>query len=119
MVGYLLDGTAFVFAGLLALQLRFDFIVPATYYPRMQVALCIWLVAKLAAFNGAKLDRGGWRYTSSNDIVRIILANSAGSLLGGLAILYFLGAWAIPHSVFIFDWMLSCMFTMGARLLVR
>jgi len=119
MIGYFLDGTSFLCAGLLALELRFDFAVPAIYFPRMKLALCIWIVTKWAAFIAAKLDRGGWRYTSSNDVVRIILANSAGSLLGGLAIFHFLGVWAIPHSIFIFDWMLSCMFTVGARLFVH
>jgi FlaA1/EpsC-like NDP-sugar epimerase len=119
MIGYFLDGTAFGLSGFLALELRFDFAVPAVYLPQMQLALCIWIAAKVTAFIAAKLDHGGWRYTSINDVVRIILANSAGSLLGGLAILLFLGAWAIPHSVLIIDWMLSCMFTIGARLLVR
>jgi FlaA1/EpsC-like NDP-sugar epimerase len=67
----------------------------------------------------AKLDRGGWRYTSAQDAVRIGLANLAGSVIGGSAILFLLGPWGIPRSIFILDWVLSCLLTLGSRLVVR
>jgi FlaA1/EpsC-like NDP-sugar epimerase len=119
IIGYLLDGAAFALSGVLAFELRFDFVLPASYVRPMKVALCIWVVAKSAAFIGGKLDRGNWRYTSAYDAVRIVLANSAGSILSGLVILLLLGPWGIPRSVYILDWLLSSLLPLGSRLFVR
>jgi len=60
----------------------------------MGVALCIWAAAKSAAFTVGAVSRGSWRHTSANDAMRIVLANSAGSILGGLVILLLVGPWA-------------------------
>lgn len=119
IVGYFLDGAAFALSGVLAFELRFDFIVPASYFHPMKVALCVWVVVMSAAFIGGKLDRGNWRYTSAYDAIRIVLANSVGSILSGLVILFLLGPWGIPRSVYILDWLLSCLLPLGGRLLVR
>lgn len=119
IAAFLLDGAAFACAGVLAYGLRFDFVPPANYLHPLEAALCIWGGAKSAAFVCAKLDRGGWRYTSAHDAVRIVLANSAGSILGGSAILFLFGPWGIPRSVYVLDWMLSCLLTLGGRLVVR
>jgi FlaA1/EpsC-like NDP-sugar epimerase len=106
-------------SGFLAFELRFDFLPPADYLKPMVAALGIWIAAKSATFIAAKLDRGGWRYTSAHDAVRIVLANSVGSMIGGSVVLFLLGPWGIPRSVFILDWMLSCLLTLGSRLVVR
>jgi FlaA1/EpsC-like NDP-sugar epimerase len=119
IIGYLLDGAAFALSGVLAFELRLDFALPANYLHPMEVALCIWVVAMSAAFIAFKLDRGNWRYTSAYDAVRIVLANSAGSILGGSVIFLLLGPWGIPRSVYVLDWMLSCLLTLGGRLLAR
>ena len=119
LIGYLLDGAVFAFAGVLAFALRFDFAQPSTYTRPMEVALCVWVAAKFASFFAGKVDRRGWRYTSAHDAVRIVLANSAGSVLGGSVIFLLLGPSAIPRSVFILDWLLSCLLTVGGRLVVR
>jgi FlaA1/EpsC-like NDP-sugar epimerase len=118
-IGYLLDGAAFVLSGFLAFELRFDGTLPAIYLRPMAVALCIWFAAKQAAFISGKLDRGNWRYTSTDDVVRIILANSAGSILGGFVVIALLGPNGIPRSVFILDWMVACLLTLGSRMVVR
>ena len=113
------DWAAFAFSALLAFELRFDGELPGKYLYPMRVGLCIWVVTKSIAFIGAKLDRGSWRHTSSYDAVRIVLANSAGSIVGGLAIVIYLGPWGIPHSLYFLDWLLSCALTLGGRLAVR
>jgi FlaA1/EpsC-like NDP-sugar epimerase len=119
LIGYLFDGAAFALSGVLAFELRFDFVLPANYQRPMEMSVCIWIAAKLAAFIGAKLDRGGWRYTSAYDGIRIVLANSAGSILGGSVILFVLGPWSVPRSAYILDWLLSCLLTFGVRLAVH
>ncbi len=119
LVAYFLDMCAFAVSGLLAFELRFDGLLPAIYFKPMEMALCLWVVAKSAAFVVAKLDRGNWRYTSAYDAVRVILANSAGSILGGLFLFFLPAQWAIPRSVYILDWMVACLLTLGTRLAVR
>jgi FlaA1/EpsC-like NDP-sugar epimerase len=119
MVGYLVDWSAFALSGFLAFELRFDFVLPTQYLRSLVVALGIWIIAKAAAFVIGKMDRGGWRYTSAYDAVQIVLANTAGSILGGLSLLYFLGSHGIPRSVYILDWLLACLLTLGTRLSVR
>jgi FlaA1/EpsC-like NDP-sugar epimerase len=115
----LLDLAAFVLSGFFAFELRFDGAVPAQYLHAMEVALCVWVAAKSVAFAVGKMNRGNWRYTSTYDAVRVVAANSAGSILGGLVLIALLGPWGMPRSVSIIDWLLSCLLTLGARLVVR
>jgi FlaA1/EpsC-like NDP-sugar epimerase len=114
-----LDLSAFVLSGLFAFELRFDGAVPAQYFHAMEVALCVWGVAKSLAFIAGKLNRGNWRYTSTYDAVWVMFANSAGSIVGGVVLLVVLGPAGMPRSVYILDWLLSCLFTLGARLGAR
>ncbi|MGA3265083.1 MAG: NAD-dependent epimerase/dehydratase family protein, partial [Terracidiphilus sp.] len=118
-MAYLLDWGAFALSGFLAFELRFDGALPVRYLHPMAVFLCIWVLAKSDAFIAAKLNRGNWRYTSAYDAVRIILANSAGSILGGLVIFLLPAPWGIPRSVYILDWLVSCLLTLGGRLAAR
>jgi FlaA1/EpsC-like NDP-sugar epimerase len=116
---YPLDWAAFVLSGLCAFELRFDFALPAKYFNHMNVALCIWLVAKSAAFIACKLNRGNWRYTSAYDSIRIVAANGVGSILGGIALRFLLGPRGIPRSIYVIDWIISCVLTLASRLFVR
>src|ERR1700733_4546501 len=82
----MMDMAGFTICGLLAFQLRFDGSVPAIYAHGMRVAIFIWAVAKSAAFFFGAVNTSYWRYTSLDEAVRIGLANSAGSVAGGLII---------------------------------
>ncbi len=85
----------------------------------MGMAVCIWAVAKSLAFLVSAVREGHWRYTSASDVVRIVLANLLGSLLGGALIFLLLGPGTVPRSIYILDWLVSCFFTLGTRLAVR
>jgi FlaA1/EpsC-like NDP-sugar epimerase len=113
-----LDLAAFSLSAFLAFELRFDGALPAQYFHPMGVALCIWAGAKSASFIVGAVSQGSWRYTSASDAVRIVLANSAGSILGGLVIILLIGPWSLPRSVYILDWLISCLLTLGERLAV-
>ena len=115
----LLDLAAFTASAVLAFELRFDGVLPGQYLQPMGLALCIWAVAKSTAFIVGGASQGSWRHTSPYDAVRIVIANSAGSILGGVVIFLFVGPWGIPRSVYILDWLLSCILTLGGRLFVR
>ena len=119
LVAYALDWCAFALSGVLAFELRFDGAMPVRLLHPMEAMLCFWVFGKSAAFVLAKLDRGNWRYTSAYDAMRVVLANSAGSILGVLVVLSLPALWGIPRSVYILDWLVSCLLTLGARLAVR
>jgi FlaA1/EpsC-like NDP-sugar epimerase len=114
-----LDLAAFALSTFLAFELRFDGALPAQYFHPMGVALCIWAAAKSASFIVGAVIRGSWRHISVHDAVRIVLAVSAGSMLGGLVIFLLVGPWGIPRSVYILDWLISCVLALGGRLAVR
>jgi FlaA1/EpsC-like NDP-sugar epimerase len=113
---YLLDLAAFALSSFLAFELQFDGAVPSHYFHLMGVAMCIWAGTKSAVFIVGEVSRGSWRHTSIYDAVRIVLANSAGSILGGLIIVLLVGPSGIPRSVYIIDWLISCLLILGERL---
>jgi FlaA1/EpsC-like NDP-sugar epimerase len=119
LLGYFLDLAAFSISGFVAFELRFDGKMPWQYLHPMGTALCIWAVAKSITFILIAIRWGHWRFTSANEVVRIVLANSLGSILGGSVIFLLLGLGTIPRSVYILDWLVSCLLTLGARLVVR
>ena len=118
-LAYSLDLAAFVLSTFLAFELRFDGALPAQYFYPMEVALCVWAATKSASFIVGAVSHGSWRHTSTYDAVRIVLANSAGSIFGGLVIFFLVGPWGIPRSIYILDWLISCLLTLGGRLAVR
>jgi FlaA1/EpsC-like NDP-sugar epimerase len=115
----LVDLVAFSLSAIIAFELRFDGALPDKYLHPMKVALCVWAIAKSAAFMVCSVPKGHWRHISAYDAMRIVLANLVGSTAGGLVILLVLGPWSIPRSLYILDWLVSCSLTMGTRLLFR
>src|ERR1035441_6391640 len=68
----------FLFAGISAFLLRFDFVIPKEHRTHLWVGICIWAVAKIFVFQLFRLDRGWWRYVSVPDLLRVAYANLAG-----------------------------------------
>jgi FlaA1/EpsC-like NDP-sugar epimerase len=114
----IMDLAGFTICGLLAFELRFDGSVPAIYAHGMREAIFIWAVAKSAAFFFGAVNTGYWRYTSLDEAVRIGLANSAGSMAGGVIIVLAVHP-GIPRSIYILEWLTSCSLTLGTRFAVR
>jgi FlaA1/EpsC-like NDP-sugar epimerase len=117
--GYLIDLTAFGLAGYVAFALRFDGALPVQLMQPMHADLGIWAAAKSLAFLVGSVRWVHWRYTSTHDVVRIVLANSLGSLIGGLLIVSLWGTGIMPRSVYVLDWLVACILTLGVRLAVR
>ena len=116
---YSFDLIAFVFSTILAFELRFDGALPVQYFHPMLVASCIWAGAKFGCFIVGAVGRRSWQHTSVYDAERLVLANSAGSILGGLVIFLLIGPWGIPRSVYFLDWLICCLLTLGGRLTIR
>ena len=119
LVAYLKNLILFALAAFFAFEMRFDGALPARYFHTMEVALCIWAAVKTAAFIVGSVNQEQWRHTSIYEAERIILANTAGSVVGGLAIFFLLGEWAVPRSVYVLEWILSCFLILGGRLTAR
>jgi FlaA1/EpsC-like NDP-sugar epimerase len=119
ILAYSVDLAAFACSALIAFELRFDGAMPAGYIHPMGIALCIWAALKWTSFLVCRVSWGHWRHTSSYDVARIVAANTVGSIAGGVGIVLFLGPWAVPRSVYISDWLVSCFLTVGGRLAVR
>ena len=113
------DLFTFTLSVLLAFELRFDGALPARYHHAVTITVCVWAVAKMITFTAGSVNRGYWQYTSIYDAQRIALANSAGSILGGLVIVILLGPWGIPRSIYILEWIISCFLILGGRLVIR
>ena len=109
-----LQSAAFLASGIAAYLLRFDFSIPASYSQSLLLTLCVWLVAKAAAFRVLKLDRGWWQYLTVHDLLRLGAANLLGSTLAGIALLL-IAPRGVPRSVYVLDLILSCLFTAGMR----
>jgi FlaA1/EpsC-like NDP-sugar epimerase len=119
LVAYLKNLVVFVVAAIFAFELRFDGDMPARYLSAMVVALTVWAIAKSAAFFVGAVNQEQWRHTSIYEAERIILANTAGSIAGGVTIFFVLGKWGIPRSVYVLEWILSCFLILGIRLIAR
>jgi FlaA1/EpsC-like NDP-sugar epimerase len=105
-------------AGVLAFLLRFDFIVPAPYWPHLMAALCVWVPVKVLVFHFLRLDRGWWRYVSIRDVTRLAAANVVGSVFGCLAVLG-LAPEGFPRSIYVLDFLVCLGMTAGVRVTVR
>jgi FlaA1/EpsC-like NDP-sugar epimerase len=119
ILAYSVDLAAFACSALIAFELRFDGAVPAAYIRPMGMALCLWAALKWTSFLVCRVSWGNWRHTSAYDVVRVIAANTVGSLASGVGIVLLLGSRSVPHSVYIIDWMVCCFLTVGGRLAIR
>jgi FlaA1/EpsC-like NDP-sugar epimerase len=108
----------FLFAGVSAFLLRFDFAIPGPSKRHLLSALLIWAVVKVGVFHLFSLDRGWWRYTSVPDLLRLITGNTVASTAASAAILL-LAAPGFPRSIYILDFLLCVSMTAGIRLGVR
>ena len=105
-------------AGVLAFLLRFDFSVPRSYWPHLVAALCILVPLKVLVFHLLRSDRGWWRYVSTRDIGRLLVANFVASVLGCVLLLG-LTPKAFPRSIYVLDFLICLGMSAVARVIVR
>ena len=108
----------FLFAGVSAFLLRFDFAIPLPSRRHLLSALVIWAVLKVIVFLLFSLDRGWWRYTSVPDLIRLIAGNAVASTVASAVILMLAPA-GFPRSIYFLDFLLCLSMTAGIRLAVR
>ena len=102
-----------------AYLLRFDFLIPAEFISNAYYFLIVLLFSKLSVNVVFNVYSGLWRYTSVPDLLNIIKASSAGTVLSAALTLMVLGFFAIPRSIFFIDYILSTIGFISARAAVR
>ena len=102
-----------------AFLIRFEFSIPSFFMTSLLHMLPYVLITKIASFYFFDLYRGMWRYTSISDLLNIIKAATASSLLIVAFIVFKTRFIGYSRSVFIIDWFLTILFIAGLRLIVR
>ncbi len=85
----------------------------------MLLSLPIVLLIRTALFYHFGLYRGVWRYTTFDDVVRIVKAVSIGSLIMIVSFTLLFRFSAFPRSVFIIDWFILTVLIGGSRIATR
>ena len=108
---------AFSFFG--AYGLRFEFIIPSKEWETFIQTLPFVLMVKMGTFAFFHLYQGMWRYTSLVDLVKVVKAVLASSLLIVLSIFMLNRLSGYPRSIFLIDGILTFLAIGGIRLLIR
>ncbi len=114
-----LHGVICVMAFLGAYFLRFEFSIPSQYFPVIREAVPILLLAKAAGFSVFGLFHGWWRYVGIRDVLPIAGGCALGSSLFFAVAFFLYPPSSIPRSIYALDCILTFLFVMGARYLIR
>ncbi len=110
--------TLFALSGLAAFMLRFDFRLPHRDVFYLALAIPVWVLVKGVVFHTLGLDRNGWRFVSTPDLMRLALGNVSGSVVS-LLLITFIAPGGFPRSIYVIDLLVSCFATAGIRLATR
>lgn len=113
------DLAIFVAAFVGAFLLRFDFTLTPFYQGMIARLSPFLLPGKILIFFLFGMYRGMWRYTSLNDLWRLVQASFLAMLFYIAATLFIHGFQHVPRSVFLVDAMLTFLMCGGLRLAIR
>jgi FlaA1/EpsC-like NDP-sugar epimerase len=111
------DVAAVVLAAWAAFAFRFGWLFTSER-PEFVLFLCLAIVIKVAAFFAFGMYRRYWRYAGFWDLMALVLANSAASIvLGGIMVGSRLLGWipGLSRSVPPLDWLFALALTVGLR----
>jgi FlaA1/EpsC-like NDP-sugar epimerase len=103
---------------LLAFLLRFEFTIPLSQRPILEIGVCLFIPAKGIVFYLFRLHRSWWHLVSLMDLPRIILANFCASLAACVITLLIVGP-PFPKSIFIMDSVLCLLVIFALQFSVR
>jgi len=113
-----LDLIAIVAAYVGSFLLRFGGSIPRTELNLMTNTLFVVMVVRFAMFAYFKVYAGLYRYASINDLLQIIKAVTAGSILLLMPV-YFFKIPLFPRSIFVLEWLLLIFLAGGLRFGIR
>ena len=103
---------------LLALLLRFEFVVPQSYATILPALLVLSLSIRTIVHWRAGLFHGLWRYSGSRDLRSLIVAATISTAIYA-AVWAFMQPDTFPRSIFILDWAFSILIVGGLRFGIR
>ncbi len=106
-------------ANYLAFILRFESILPPFYLRHLKLYLPVLLIVRLWFYLSFGLHKDLWRYSSINDLVKILKSVSFGTVVFVVIVRYLFGDVSYPRSIYAIDWLLLIMLSGGSRLLLR
>lgn len=106
-------------ANYLAFLVRFEFFIPSQHLSQFISYLPLLLVVRLVFYLQAGLHKGLWRYSSTEDLIKIVWSTTLGSLVFMVAVRYLFGDTLYPRSIYVIDWLLLIMISGGSRLFMR
>lgn len=101
-----------------ALLLRFDFRMPAAYWDKLPVWLGILLAIRSLTHVWSGMFHGMWRYTGVRDLITLVKATSAATLLFA-AVTQLIGPVGFPRSIYVIEWLVSMALVGGLRFGIR
>jgi FlaA1/EpsC-like NDP-sugar epimerase len=107
------------FSYLLSYLLRFDFTLPAEYWPIFLQTLPLLIVVRALFGVLFRLSTGRWRFVGTSDVLRLVLAVTAGSVVFYVAADALPLALRVPRSVMLAEWVLSTYLTAGVWIVYR
>ncbi len=114
---------ALAFAYLIRFDLKADFSLIKSEWEILSRSLWLFILVKLVVFYIFQIQKGLVRYTSTEDLKRIFLAELSCTiifLLGGLVRFYYLDEYFLfPMSVLIMEFIASVLFVVGGRFIIK
>ena len=101
-----------------AFLLRFEFALQPPQRRLLLLGLCLFVPLKGMAFSGFRLHRSWWRVVGLFDLMRVGLANLAGSAAACLVCSIAIGP-AFPRSIYIMDALICFLLSAGLQFSVR
>ena len=103
----LVDSLVIIFSIIGSYLLRFDFSIPKPMLQNIYYLIGVLLFSKISVNIVFRAYKGLWRYTSVRDLINIIKASSAGTVLSAALSLMVLGFVSVPRSIFIIDYIVE------------
>ncbi|MDQ6827507.1 MAG: polysaccharide biosynthesis protein [Gemmatimonadota bacterium] len=103
----------------LAFSLRFEWLIPRTYFFAFAATLPVLVTLRLLAFAYYRLYRGWWRYVGMRDLFDLLKAVGLSTLVFAAYLVFSSRALVFPRSVLIIDSMITIALIGGARFSLR
>ncbi|MDO8749591.1 MAG: nucleoside-diphosphate sugar epimerase/dehydratase [Dehalococcoidia bacterium] len=104
---------------LLSFLLRYDFAMTEAQWMLLLKTLPLLVVVRMVALGLFRLFQGLWRYASVRDVLQVIKASTAGTIVFTPMVWMLFGQQGFPAGVLVMDWAGNVLALSGIRLLGR
>jgi FlaA1/EpsC-like NDP-sugar epimerase len=108
-----------VLANYLAFVIRFESIISPEYLNMFAYSLPLLALIRIIFFLQGGLHKDLWRYSSINDMIKIVRSTFMGSTVFFISMRFVIGNTLYPLSIYVLDGLLLILISGGSRLLIR